>query len=74
VREKGEAVSEYGGEVEVREHVARYLVRVAVSHLPRGVLETLNAMSEEELEVLERLGVSFEEAGAKSTAYMFGVH
>ncbi len=67
-------MSEYGGEIEVREHVAKYLVRVAVSHLPPGVLDTLNSMTEEELEVLDRLGVSFEEAGAKSIAYMFGVH
>lgn len=67
-------MSEYGGEIELREHVERYLVRVAVSRLPAGVLETLNSMSEEELAVLERLGVSFEEANAKPVAYMFGVH
>lgn len=67
-------MSEYGDEIQIREHVARYLVRVAVAHLPPGVLDTLNSMSEEELAVLDRLGVSLEEAGAKPITYMFGVH
>jgi hypothetical protein len=65
---------DYGGEFELREHVARYLLRVAVSNLPIGVLETLNEMSEEELAVLDRVGISFREADADAFMYLGGVH
>jgi hypothetical protein len=65
---------DYGGEVELREHVARYLLRAAVASLPTGVLETLNEMSEEELAVLDRVGTSFHEANAEAYMWPPGVH
>jgi hypothetical protein len=65
---------DYGGEFELREHVAWYLLRAAVSNLPRAVLETLNEMSEEELAVLDRVGTSFREADAAASKYPCGVH
>jgi hypothetical protein len=65
---------DYGGEFELREHVARYLLRAAVANLPPGVLEALNEMSEEELAVLERVGTSFREANAEAYMWPGGVH
>jgi hypothetical protein len=38
------------------------------------VLETLNEMSEEELAVLERVGISFHEADAHAYMWPGGVH
>jgi hypothetical protein len=65
---------DYGGEIELQDHVARYLLRVAVSNLPPGVVETLNGMSEEELKVLDQLGISLRQAQASASAYAAGVH
>jgi hypothetical protein len=65
---------DYGGDFELREHVARYLLRAVVSTLPPGVLKTLNEMSEEELAVLDRVGTSFREADAAPFMYPCGVH
>jgi hypothetical protein len=65
-------LSEY--ETEIPDHVARYLLRVAVSNLPPSVMETLGAMTPEELDVLDRLRVSLEESKAGPVAFVFAFH
>lgn len=56
------------------EHVAQYLCRRAVSCLPEGVLETLATLSPEELDVLDRVGASLDEAHADPKMYVCAVH
>jgi hypothetical protein len=61
-------------EAEIPDHVARYLLRVAISNLPPRVLETLAAMTPEELDVLDRLRVSLEESKAGPVSFVFAFH
>ena len=49
-------------------------MRVAVSNIPESVLETLTKMTPEELEVIDRLRVSLEEAEPPHQAYVFAFH
>jgi hypothetical protein len=61
-------------DIEIPDHVASYLLRVAISNIPTPVLETLAKMSAEEIEVLERLRVSFEESEARPQDVVFAFH
>jgi hypothetical protein len=56
------------------DHVAKYLYRRTASCLPEGVLETLATLSPEELEALDRVGASLEEADADLRGYVCAVH
>ena len=67
-------MNDFAKEFGVQEHVAKYLMGTAISNLPPGVLETLNAMTEDELEILTRVGTAFQEAEAASWMYPCGVH
>jgi len=59
---------------DIPEHVARYLLRVAVSNIPEEVMETLKGMTPEELAVIDRLRVSLEKAEPPHQAYVFAFH
>jgi hypothetical protein len=61
-------------DIEIPDHVANYLLRVAVSNIPTPVLETLSKMSPDEIEVLERIRVSFEESDAGPLGFVFAFH
>ena len=61
-------------ELEIPDHVARYLLRVAVTNIPPSVMETLVSMTPEELDVLERLRVSLEESKADTPAFLYAFH
>ena len=61
-------------DIDLPEHVQRYLLRVAVSNIPESVLETLAKMTPEELEVIDRLRVSLEKAEPPHQAYVFAFH
>ncbi len=61
-------------EIEIPDHVANFLLRVAISNVPKEVLETLAAMSPDEIAVLERLRASFEEAEASPYDVIFAIH
>jgi hypothetical protein len=61
-------------DIEIPDHVASYMLRVAISNIPTPVLETLSKMSPEEIEVLERLRVSFEESEAHPQDFVFAFH
>lgn len=61
-------------ELEIPDHVARYLLRVAVSNIPPSVMETLVSMTPEELDVLDRLRVSLEESKADTPAFLYAFH
>jgi hypothetical protein len=65
-------VSEY--EIEIPEHVQRYLVGAAIASLPPEVLEVLASMTPEELDVLERLGKALHAANAKPYLWVYSVH
>ena len=56
------------------EHVARYLVRRALSSVPESVRQTLAELSPEEIETLERVGASLEEAGVEPLGYAMIIH
>jgi hypothetical protein len=56
------------------EHVARYLVRRALSNVPEGVRETLAQLSPEEVETLDRVGASLQEAGVDPIGYTWLIH
>jgi len=62
------------GEIEVPDHVARYLLRVAIDNLPPSVVETLASMTPDELDVIERLRVSLQKSEAGFEAYLFAFH
>jgi hypothetical protein len=61
-------------ELEIPDHVARYLLRVAVTNIPPSVMETLVSMTPEELDVLDRLRVSLEESKADTPAFLYAFH
>ena len=61
-------------EVEIPDHVARYLLRVAVGNIPPSVMETLVSMTPEELDVLDRLRVSLVESKADPPAFLYAFH
>ncbi|HEX6490015.1 MAG TPA: hypothetical protein VF002_01425 [Gaiellaceae bacterium] len=56
------------------EHVASYLVRRALSTIPESVRDTLAQLSPEELETLERVGASLQEAGVEPIGYAMIIH
>jgi hypothetical protein len=56
------------------EHVAGYLVRRALSNVPEGVRETLAQLSPEEVETLDRVGASLDEAGVDPIGYTWLIH
>ena len=58
-RRKGNAMGRH--DIEIPDHVANFLLRVAISNVPTNVLETLAKMSPDEIAVLERVRASFEE-------------
>jgi len=72
VGRKGKVLTDY--ELEIPDHVARYLLRVAVSNIPPSVMETLASMTPEELDVLDRLRVSLEESKAGPPAFLYAFH
>jgi hypothetical protein len=61
-------------ELEIPDHVARYLLRVAVTNIPPSVMETLVSMTPEELDVLDRLRVSLEQSKADTPAFLYAFH
>ncbi|MFL5925304.1 MAG: hypothetical protein ACJ77E_00010 [Gaiellaceae bacterium] len=61
-------------DIEIPDHVASYLLRVTISNIPTPVLETLAKMSAEDIEVLDRLRVSFEESEARPQDFVFAFH
>lgn len=63
-----------GYEIDIPDHVQRYLLGVVVASLPTEVLEVLVSMTPEELEVLERLGKALREANAQPHVWVYGVH
>ena len=71
-------MANYENDLEVPEHVERYLLRTTVNTLPREVVETLAGMSESELDALERLGKALRAGGIKPDCghcnYLFSVH
>jgi hypothetical protein len=72
-------VTKYENDLDVPEHVERYLLRTVVNTLPREVVETLIAMDESELEALERLGKALKSSESHCTChphpyYLFSVH
>jgi hypothetical protein len=56
------------------DHVRDYLLRRAVSCLPRGVFEELKGLSPEEIRGLEKVGARLDEACADHRAYACAVH
>ena len=62
------------GEIQLPDHVARYLLRVAVSNIPPSVLETLASMTPEELDVLDRLRVRLEDSEAGPESFLYAFH
>jgi hypothetical protein len=72
-------VTKYENDLDVPEHVERYLLRTVVNTLPREVVETLITMDEGELEALERLGKALKSDRSHCTChphpyYLFSVH
>jgi hypothetical protein len=71
-------VARYENDLEVPEHVERYLLRNVVSTLPREVVEALISMDQKELDALERLGKALESDRSHhcggSPHYVFSVH
>lgn len=61
-------------DIEIPDHVANYLLRVAIGNIPTPVLETLAKMSPEEIDVLERVRVSLEECEARPHDVVFAFH
>jgi hypothetical protein len=61
-------------DIEIPDHVANYLLRVAIGNIPTGVLETLSKMTPEEVEVLERVRASIEESEARPQDVVFAFH
>ena len=59
---------------ELPDHVAQYLLRRALSDIPESVLDALAELSPEEIEVLDRLGASMQEAGVGPHGYTFLIH
>jgi len=59
---------------ELPDHVAQYLLRRALSDIPESVLDALSELSPEEIEVLDRLGASMQEAGVGPHSYTFLIH
>jgi hypothetical protein len=62
------------GEIQLPDHVARYLLKVAVGNIPPSVLETLVSMTPEELDVLDRLRVSLEDSEAGPEGFLYAFH
>lgn len=58
----------------IPEHVAQYLARVALAHIPASVYETLLSLTPEELAVLERVGLSFKESELESHSWTYVIH
>jgi threonine/homoserine efflux transporter RhtA len=58
----------------IPEHVAQYLARVALAHIPASVYETLLSLTPEELAVLERVGMSFKESEFESHSWTYVIH
>lgn len=58
----------------IPEHVAQYLARVALAHIPASVYETLVSLTPEELAVLERVGLSFKESELESHSWTYVIH
>jgi hypothetical protein len=70
-------VARYENDLEVPEHVERYLLRNVVSTLPREVVEALISMDQKELDALERLGKALESDRSHHCGnphYVFSVH
>jgi hypothetical protein len=71
-------VARYENDLEVPEHVERYLLRNVVSTLPREVVEALISMDQKELDALERLGKALESDTSHHCGgnphYVFSVH
>jgi len=59
---------------EIPDHVAQYLARRALAHLPASVYETLLSLTPEELAVLEKVGASLDESGCEPHHYAAVVH
>ena len=72
-RRKGNTVTPNHGEP-IPEHVAQYLARVALAHIPASVYETLLSLTPEELDVLERVGLSFKESELESHSWAYAIH
>jgi hypothetical protein len=58
----------------IPDHVAQYLARRVLSDFPASVYETLISLTPEELDVLERVGVSLHEAGCEPRGYTYAIH
>jgi hypothetical protein len=56
------------------EHVQEYLLRRTLSHLPESVIAVLASLSEDEINVLDRVGAALDEAGADIKMYYMSVH
>ena len=71
-------MARYENDLEVPEHVERYLLRNVVSTLPREVVEALISMDQKELDALERLGKALESDRShhcgSNPHYVFSVH
>jgi hypothetical protein len=59
---------------ELPDYVAEYLLRRALSDIPQSVQDVLAELSPEEIEVLDRLGASMQEAGVGPHSYTFLIH
>ena len=62
------------GDERIPDHVAQYLARTALAHLPPEVYETLVSLSPEELAVLERVGASLWQAQVDPRSYVYVIH
>jgi hypothetical protein len=61
-------------EIEIPEHVQRYLLEAAIANLPPEVLKVLASMTPEELEVLVRLGKALQSSDACPHLWVYSIH